>query len=98
MTKKYESDPEVVLPTMIPYSEQIYPKKSKERKDVSDRIWRIDYNLIYDDGTLQFSQYYRTRFGALWSAFWHEHLRSWGGSAVLIHQPSEPKDPRRRNR
>lgn len=49
-----------------------------------DRPWRIDYELGYDTGWVRFSQYYRTLFGARWSAFWHVKFRSWGGSALLF--------------
>lgn len=47
------------------------------------RRYRMHYDLAYDGGGSEFDQFYRTRFGARWSAFWHLHLRSWGGSAQL---------------
>lgn len=47
------------------------------------RPWRMEYNLAYDGGGSRFDVYYRTAFGARWSAFWHLHFRSWGGSARL---------------
>jgi len=43
----------------------------------------MEYNLAYDGGGSRFDVYYRTAFGARWSAFWHLHFRSWGGSARL---------------
>ena len=50
------------------------------------RRWRMHYDLAYDGGGSEFDQYYRTRFGARWSAFWHLHFRSWGGSAKLFDE------------
>lgn len=48
------------------------------------RPWRMEYALAYDGGGSAFTVYYRTQFGARWSAFWHVHFRSWGGTARLF--------------
>lgn len=48
--------------------------------------WRVDFhNLAYDGGGSQsWTQYYRTKLGALFSKFWNLHVSSWGGDAHLI--------------
>jgi len=87
--KKYQARPDVTLPPLISHTppETLYPKPKKPKPDHSDRPWRVDYELIYDDGISQFSRYYRTRFGAKLSAFFEGHFpKSWGGTAILVRQ------------
>lgn len=68
----------------------VYPKPRRYR-DHSDRPWRVDYDLAYDGGGSQFSQYYRTKFGARFSIWRQMHVASWGGSAKLIWTGRTPK-------
>lgn len=55
------------------------------------RRWRMEYDLAYDggDGGTEWDGYYRTKIGALIAAWFHLHLRSWGGSARLFDQRVE---------
>lgn len=62
---------------------QLYPKERKVR-DVSHRRWRLDCHLAYDGGGSEWSDYYRTLWGAKIAAFMHHHVFSWGGSIELI--------------
>lgn len=71
-------------------------KKTQDREErrflkTTDRPWRMHYDLAYDGGGSEFDQYYRTKFGAKFSAFFHLYFRSWGGSAELYENP--PKNP-----
>lgn len=45
--------------------------------------WKIDFSLAYDGGGSEWTQYYFTKIGALFSRFWHVYLASWGGRAEL---------------
>lgn len=63
--------------------EQLYPKY-KPVVDHSDRPWGVKFDLAYDGGGSRWTGYYRTRLGARISAWWHYHIASWGGSAVLF--------------
>lgn len=67
---------------------QIYPKERKVR-DVSHRRWRLDCYLAYDGGGTEWSGYYRTRWGAKISAWYHYHIASYGGSIELIDTSKE---------
>jgi hypothetical protein len=89
--EQYDSKPAVKLPSLIPYTEELWPKKVKQTKrDVAKgRPWRVDYDLAYEGGGTAFKQYYRTRQGAIFSAFFHKFVRSYGGTAILVHQPTE---------
>lgn len=48
-----------------------------------DRRWQVVYSLVYDNGTVEWTQGYRTLPGAVISRWLHLHVRSWGGSAIL---------------
>lgn len=67
---------------------EVWPKPVY-RNQHTERPWRVDYSLAYDGGGSSFSQWYRTRRGARISAWWHMHVRSWGGSAKLVRQGGE---------
>lgn len=45
--------------------------------------WRIEFWLAYDGGGAEWTQYYFTKLGALFSKFWHVNIASWGGRATL---------------
>jgi hypothetical protein len=89
---QYETKPAVKLPSLIPYKEELFPTKVKKSKKerATGRPWRVDYDLTYEGGgAAAFQQYYRTRQGAILSAFFHKFVRSYGGTAILFHQPTE---------
>lgn len=68
---------------------QLYPKPVRESprgKHKKLRPWRIEYDLGYDGGGVQWAGYYRTYTGARIAAWWNVHISSWGGSAVLHNQ------------
>lgn len=68
----------------------LYPKPPRKRRDKSQRRWRVEYDLAYDGGgDNEFTCYYRTKLGALIAAFFHQYIRSWGGSVVLFDQVGE---------
>jgi hypothetical protein len=91
---QYDSKPAVKLPSLIPYKEELWPKKVKRSKQAekAGRPWRVDYALTYEGGQSTFWQYYRTRQGAILSAFFYKFVRSYGGTAILVHQPTESHD------
>lgn len=70
---------------------QLYPKVPKDKETKSDRPWRVEYKyMAFDAGSSSsWDQYYRTEFGARWSAWWWEHVRSWGGNVTLYDQVEE---------
>ena len=49
--------------------------------------YRMHYDLAYDGGGSEFDEYYKTVLGARIAAFFHLHIRSWGGSAELYPHP-----------
>lgn len=63
--------------------------KHKRRRARKKRVanYRVEYDLAYDGGGSAFEEYYRTKIGARISAFFHLHVRSWGGSADLYPFP-----------
>lgn len=71
-----------------------WPRRARPQHN-SARRWRVDYDLAYDGGGTRFTLYYRTRFGARWAAFWHEHVRSWGGTVKLYDQHATCREPER---
>lgn len=73
-------------------AEQLYPKVPRVKPERIDRPWRVEYDMTFDGGGSAWSQYYRTEFGARWSAFWWEHFRSWGGRATLHNVGQELVD------
>lgn len=62
-----------------------YPKPYQER-DMSDRPYRVDYELAYDGGGSRWSGHYRTLWGARFSIWWNMHISSYGGSAALVRK------------
>ena len=66
-------------------------KRKREARQL--RRWRMEYDLIYDGGGSAFAVHYRTKLGARWSAFWHMHVRSWGGSAQLFDSAAPSEAP-----
>lgn len=48
--------------------------------------WRVDFKeLAYEGGgSSSWTQYYRTKVGALLSKVWNLYVASWGGKATLI--------------
>ena len=48
------------------------------------RRYRVDYDLVYDNGSQEFTRYYATKLGARIQVWLNMHLYSWGGEAVLI--------------
>jgi len=66
-----------------------YRRESAEVRRIRRRPFRVEYALAYDDGGGSFVQYYRTYFGGRWSAFWHIHVRSWGGTALMYEQRAD---------
>ncbi len=66
-------------------SEYSLPKPPRREPDRSYRPWGAKYSLIYDGGGMStWTQYYHTKWGAIFSAFMHYHIRSWGGSAEVF--------------
>lgn len=66
---------------------KLYPKPSPAPRPIPsavDRPWAVKFDLVYDGGAAKWIQYYRTKTGARFSAWWKYHISSWGGSAVLI--------------
>lgn len=71
----------------VDLGEKIYPRTPRKRRDKTGRRWRVDYDLAYEGGgDSQWSGYYRTRLGALISAWINEYVKSYGGNAVLYDQ------------
>lgn len=57
----------------------------KFNQELKDRPWYVVYSLIYDLGDHdEWTQYYRTKIGAQISALIHYHIRSWGGTFMLV--------------
>lgn len=61
----------------------LYPKEKRRKEKVNYKHW-VDYSLAYDGGGSKFTKYYRSRFNARVFAWWHVHIASWGGTAVLF--------------
>jgi len=73
-------------------SEKLWPKEKKgPSPEYLSRPWRVEYDLAYDGGGSSWTAYYRTRWGAKFSAWWNVHVSSWGGSAVLFDNKKEPE-------
>ena len=45
--------------------------------------WAVDYDLIYDNGSYQWTTRYRTKATALLCLCWHRGIASWGGKTTL---------------
>lgn len=56
--------------------------------------WRVRFrDMAYDGGvTATWTEYHRTRLGAHLSAWWHQHVGSWGG-LVTIKDMCKTGDP-----
>ena len=60
-----------------------WSRQSKFDRAEATRPWRVDYKLFYGGGYEFWSQFYWTKAGAIWSAFFHVRFRSYGGKASL---------------
>ena len=58
----------------------------REPKDRSYLRWRVDYELCYDSGASSWSGYYWFKGQAIFMAFYHKFIGSWGGTAYLTDQ------------
>lgn len=67
-------------------AEQLYPRRNKVPRDLSYRRWRVDYDLTYDGGSVEWTGYYSKLVQAKLAAFWNVRVSSWGGSAFLTDQ------------
>ena len=75
--------------------ERLYPRLHP-RRDKSGRPWRVEYDLLYDDGPHRWTGFYRSQTGARIAAFWNVHVGSWGGGATLSYQFSLQPQPKAR--
>lgn len=46
--------------------------------------WGVNFFLAYDGGGSEWTQFYRTKFGARFSMFWNKNIASWGGTTNLF--------------
>jgi hypothetical protein len=90
MSPKKQRKPKVE-PVWVAGQKAAQRARSRHDRRAATRPWRVHYDLAYDDGGDEFDEFYRTYFGARWSAFWHLHVWSWGGSAKLY--PNAPSRP-----
>lgn len=82
--RQYTFTPDTEVRQLYPKLRKANPTRAEARK--AGFNWRIDYALVFDDGRSCFTIYYRTYLGAIVAAWWWEHVWSWGGSVILIHE------------
>lgn len=66
-------------------------KEIKNFRKMQVAKYCVEYSLTYDNGTSEWTGYYRTLWGAKISAWSHVHIRSWGGTAEAYPYP-KPKE------
>ena len=60
----------------------------KPHKDKSGRRYYVEYDLIYEGGSSEWTGHYRTLWGAFIALYWNRSWRSWGGTATLYENDS----------
>lgn len=58
--------------------------KTTRSDSKSKRPWGIRFDLAYDSGGEEWTQYYRTKIGARISAWFQNYVASWGGTAIMF--------------
>lgn len=76
-----------------------WPTQEEISHDPLTHPWGVRFDLAYDGGGEGWTEYYRTKLGALLSIVRHKWFTSWGGSAVLFHtMTSDDEDADRQAR
>lgn len=80
-------------------TEQLHPRPYREpttrqqRRQArrEQRRWRLDCELIYDDGIGRFTLWFRTKTAARIAGAWKYGIASWGGTVELTDtRPAAP--------
>lgn len=81
------------------HKQQLYPsptraeRRNRKQQRREQRRWSVEYDLLYDGGSSQWTGWYRSRATARMCAYWNVNIGSWGGSAHLIDHVYDPAPP-----